>query len=448
MLEQPLDQALATVSSRRRFSVQVAWTFAARILMIFNSVVAGIIVARWLGPEGVGQLAVINVSVATIVQLGSLGLPSANIYFIAHDRNHLASAAVNSLLFSLVVGSALALGLTELATLRPAWFGFVSPQLIGIAAISIPFQLLALIGLNVFLALGQVRQFNLLDLIGQSLVLVNAVVVLILLNRGLGMLVSLNTVATVVVSLVITILLVNSGRKLHEGRAPGSEKWRADFALLRKMIRYGLKFHISILAGALIFRADLLVVNHFRGPAEAGVYSVASQVAMMLMLLPAVIATLLFPRVTAEQGRGPELTCSTTRHTTFIMLLICLATIPGSFVLPLLYGAAFKDVSIQLWILLPGVFLIGIEAVLVQYFTATGMPFAIPIFWLVTLVINICLVFALVPKFGARGAAVASTLSYSLIFTLVAYYFCSKTENTVSSFLFLRREEWRRLRAV
>src|SRR6266496_5469205 len=114
MLEQPLDQALATVSSRRRFSVQVAWTFAARILMIFNSVVAGIIVARWLGPEGVGQLAVINVSVATIVQLGSLGLPSANIYFIAHDRNHLASAAVNSLLFSLVVGSALALGLTEL----------------------------------------------------------------------------------------------------------------------------------------------------------------------------------------------------------------------------------------------------------------------------------------------------------------------------------------------
>jgi O-antigen/teichoic acid export membrane protein len=431
-----------------RFSIQVAWTFAARILMIFNSVAAGIIVARWLGAEGVGQLAVINVSVATIVQLGSLGLPSANTYFIARDRNHLASAAINSLLFSFVVGSALALGLAELATLRPAWFGFVSPQLIGIAAISIPFQLLALIGLNIFLALGQLRQFNLLDLIGQSSVLLNSLIALVILNRGLGTLVSLNTAASVVVSFCVAILLVSSARKLRERWTPGSRKWRADLSLMRKMMRYGLKFHISILAGALIFRADLLVVNHFRGAAEAGVYSVASQVAMMLMLLPAVIATLLFPRVTAEQERGSELTCRTTRHTTFVMLLICLAAIPGSFALPLLYGAAFKDVSIQLWILLPGVFLIGIEAVLVQYFTATGLPFAIPIFWLLTLVINLCLVFALVPTFGARGAALASTVSYSLVFALVAYYFCAKTGMPMSSFLFLRRNDWRKLKIV
>ena len=48
-------------------------------------------------------------------------------------------------------------------------------------------------------------------------------------------------------------------------------RWRADLALLRRMIFYGLKFHVSILAGAIIIRADLLVVNHFRGAAEAGV---------------------------------------------------------------------------------------------------------------------------------------------------------------------------------
>ena len=57
-------------------------------------------------------------------------------------------------------------------------------------------------------------------------------------------------------------------------------------ALLRRMIGYGLKFHVSILAGAIIIRADLLVVNYFRGAAEAGVYSVASQFALLLMLLP------------------------------------------------------------------------------------------------------------------------------------------------------------------
>src|SRR5215212_2793328 len=155
------------------FSSHVAWTFATRLLMIFNSVVAGIIVARWLGADGVGQLAVINVAVATIVQLGSFGLPSSNTFFIAQDQARFRSAAINSFIFALVAGSILALGLSVLASLRADWFGFVSPELIRIASISIPFQLIALIGLNILLAVGKIKEFNLLDLAGQSFVLIN-----------------------------------------------------------------------------------------------------------------------------------------------------------------------------------------------------------------------------------------------------------------------------------
>jgi len=130
--------------------------------MIFNSVVAGIIVARWLGAKGVGELAVINVAVATLVQLGSFGLPSSNTYFIAQDQERFRAAAINSLIFALLVGSILALGLSATSSLRPAWFGFVSPELVHIASISIPFQLVTLIGLNILLAVGKVKEFNLL----------------------------------------------------------------------------------------------------------------------------------------------------------------------------------------------------------------------------------------------------------------------------------------------
>ena len=73
--------------------------------MTANSVVAGIIVARWLGAEGLGQLAVINVAVATVVQLASLGLPSANTYFIAQDNRQLRAVAINSFVFALLGGS-------------------------------------------------------------------------------------------------------------------------------------------------------------------------------------------------------------------------------------------------------------------------------------------------------------------------------------------------------
>ncbi|HJY27383.1 MAG TPA: hypothetical protein VJ306_05055, partial [Pyrinomonadaceae bacterium] len=122
-----------------RFTSQIAWTFATRLLMIFNSVVAGVIVAHWLGAAGVGQLAVINVAVATIVQLGSFGLPSSNAYFVSQDQKHLRAAAVNSLIFALGVGSVLALALSAVASLRPDWFGFISSDLVHIAAVSIPF---------------------------------------------------------------------------------------------------------------------------------------------------------------------------------------------------------------------------------------------------------------------------------------------------------------------
>ena len=403
------------------FSSHVAWTFATRLLMIFNSVVAGIIVARWLGAQGTGELAVINVAVAMIVQLGSFGLPSSNTYFIAQDQARFRSAAINSLIFALVIGSILALGLSALASLRPDWFGFVSSELIRIAAISIPFQLIALIGLNILLAVGKVKEFNLLDLAGQSFVLINAVLVLLVLNRGLEMLVTLNTAASILVSIVVSSLIAISAKSLARS------EWRADLVLLRRMIGYGIKFHVSILAGAIILRADLLVVNHFRGAAEAGVYSVASQFGLLLMLLPGVIATLLFPRVTAEQDARGETTCLVTRYTTLVMFLCCLAAVPLSLLLPLVYGSAFSDATSLLLILLPGVYLMGLESVLVQHFNALGLPRAIPMYWVATLVLNLLLVFALVPRFGAQGAAIASTISYAAIFALVALHFQTST---------------------
>lgn len=408
----------------RRFSSDVAWTLGTRLLMIVNSVAAGVIVAQWLGAKGVGELAVINVAVATVVQLGSFGLPSSNTYFIAQDRAHFRAATVNSLLFAATIGTLLAVALSSLASLRPDWFGFVPLDLIRIASVQIPFQLLTLIGLNILLAVGKIREFNLLDLAAQSFVLVNALITLIALNLGLGALVKLNTATSILVSIVITSLLLKAGKTLVQSN------WRADAALLLRMIGYGLKFHISVLAGVIIFRADLLVVNHFRGAAEAGVYSVATQFSLLLMLLPGVIATLLFPRVTSEQDASGQTTWLVTKHTAVIMLICCLATVPVSFLLPLIYGAAFADATTLLLILLPGVYLIGLESVLVQHFNALGLPRVIPIYWVITLIVNLVLVFALVPQFGAYGAAIASTVSYALIFVLVAFHFQATTRRS------------------
>ncbi len=433
-------------SANQRFSTDVAWTLGAPLMMVVSSVGAGVIVARWLGAAGLGELSVLNISVTTMIQLGSAGLTSANIYFIAQDRSRLASVSLNALIFALVVGGALACGMTALAFMRESLFGAIPVVIVATAALSIPFQLITLYGLNIFLALGRVSRFNLLDVAGQSFVLINAVFALIIMRAGLQTLVSLNTLASICVSILIAWLI---GRHIanRNGRKQENEKmiWRIDAELFWRTLRYGIKFHISMLAGIIIFRADLLVVNFFRGAAEAGVYGVASQMALMIMLLPGVIATLLFPRVSAEQDVNGELTCAVTRRTVFVMAIIVAAAVPFSFALPLLYGAQFVDATVQLLILLPGVYFISIESVLVQHFNATGLPRAIPLFWVLTLAVNIALTLALAPTYGARGAAVASTISYALIFMMIALYFRARTSRALAFMLLPRAAELREM---
>ena len=422
------------------FSKNVAWTFATRIVMILSSVGTSVIVARWLGPDGFGTLAVLNVAVAVALQLGSAGLPSANTYFIARDKSSIKAVWANALTFGIFAGTLLTLGVIFLFRIQPSLFGHISTSLIVIAAVSIPFQLISLLGLNVFLGVNRVVHFNVLEAAAQSFGLLNAVLALIILSSSLRLLISLNTAAGILMALLVVWMIHRMLKGLSEGLQFG-----INIDLFKRMARYGIKFHIAVVASMLIFRADLLIVNHFRSAGEVGVYAVASQVATMLMLLPGVIGTLLLPRVASSYDARGEMTMRVTRHTAFVMLFICLAAIPASFLLPFVYGEDFNAARVQLLILLPGIYLIGIESVLVQHFSSIGLPAAIPMFWLITLGLNIALNLTFVPAFGAMAAAIISSASYALMFALVVLYFRAKTGNSFSMTLLLRPSEIRDL---
>lgn len=427
------------------FTGGVAVTFATRLLMLAGVVGSSVIVARWLGPEGFGTLAVLNATVALTLQIASAGLPSANTYFIARDRKRLGPVWANAILFAMFAGTLSALIVFALARFNPSLFGGVSWRLFGIAALSLPFQMLILLGLNVLLAVDRIGQMNLLDALSPLLMLLNAVVALIVLHATLTTLVTFNTAASIVVSLLLLWIVWRVLPAQKDRRAP-----RPDFALLKVMLAYAFKFYISIMAGYVIFRVDLLIVNHFRGASEAGVYAVASQVSFLLLMIPGVIATLLFPRVASLQDRQGAFAVQVTRNASFLMLIICLAAAAGSFLLPLIYGARFAEATTQLLILLPGVYLVGLESVLVQHFTGTDLPAAIPGFWVITLLVNLTLNLLFVSAFGARAAALNSTLSYALIFLLVAVYFCRKTGRKPGEIFLPRGQElrdlWTRMR--
>src|SRR3989442_12022863 len=68
------------------FASGVALTVVTRLLMLLGTVGSSVIVGRWLGPEGLGSLAVLNTMIVLALSIGSLGLTSANTYFIAKNQ--------------------------------------------------------------------------------------------------------------------------------------------------------------------------------------------------------------------------------------------------------------------------------------------------------------------------------------------------------------------------
>jgi len=431
---------LSRSSVGRTFSFQVAYTLLTRLVMGANSVISGVLVARWLGAKELGDLAVLNITIVYAVQLGSLGLASANTYFIARDRTRLSTIATNSLVFCFCTGTILALAVVWLAKSSPQLFTGIPLPLVVVAAAAAPFQLLSLMGLNIFLALGLVAQSNLLDLLGQSAIVVNAVLVLVILHRGLGEIIVMNAAVAIAVSTMIVVLVAR-----YISQQPGERRWQPDAALLGQMMRYGLKVHLQTIASLFLFRVDLLIVKYFRGSAEAGVYSVASQIAVLLMLLPAVISTLLFPRIAAEQDVRGVFACKVTRHATLVMFVICVAVAPLILLLPLLYGPSFSGAVKQALILLPGVYLISIASVLAQHFSGTGLPLPLPLFWIAGLAVNTVANFLVVPVYGAVGAAITSSASYALVFILISFYFQARTGNRLRDAYVIRGPELRQL---
>src|SRR5262249_53037208 len=164
------------------------------------------------------------------------------------------------------------------------------------------------------------------------LVLLNAIVVLVIFRADLTTLVSFNTAAAIVVSVAVLWAIWRLLASQKDRRA-----WRPDFPLLKQMLSYGIKFYISIMASVMIFRADLLILNDFRGAEEAGVYAVASQVSFLLLMIPGVIASMLFPRVASRQDPRGEFAVKVARQASLVMLVICIAAAAVSFILPLIY---------------------------------------------------------------------------------------------------------------
>ena len=182
-------------------------------------------------------------------------------------------------------------------------------------------------------------------------------------------------------------------------------------------LTYGIKAHIGNTVSLLNYRADLILVNYFSGPAAAGIYNVAIKLAEQLLLISKAFSTVLFPTLASlkkEDARREKLTPKMARSALWASLIASMlfAGIADPLISTLL-DKEFSEATSALLILLPGIVAFTCAQVLANDFAARGMIGTNLVIACTILAVNISLNISLIPPLGIEGAAFATSLAYA-----------------------------------
>lgn len=181
-------------------------------------------------------------------------------------------------------------------------------------------------------------------------------------------------------------------------------------------LRHGALGQLSAVAYFLLLRLDQGVLEHFRGAAEVGIYSLAVYVGEMLWLLPGALTPLLV-HSSAADASDPLRDRTAARAVRMGVGLTAAAALPlYVLAVPLLSlagGGQYAASGPALRALLPGIVAFAPGVVLAGDFIGRGRPHWNTQASVLTVVVNLAAAFLLIPSGGAVGAAWASSLAYA-----------------------------------
>ncbi len=411
------------------FIRNVSITFATKIFLLLISVITSIVVARSLGPEGKGLFQLAILAAAFTFNAANLGIGMGSGYFLGRRKVPLDQLAGTWLSLSLLIGVSV-LVVSELLAphLVPLVFPSVAAWFVTVTLFRVPFSILRINFQSLFKANNDFRRFNLVE-IAQPLALLVLFIAAIFIfpSRKLEAAVVIYPISYAVVG--ITAIVLTAGvTKLRF-------RWSGE--LVRAATRFGIQGYLAAFLGFLNLRLNLLLVNFFLEPAFVGYYSISLMMTEKIWYIPDALSVVLHPRVAhgreEDANRETAIVC---RQTVLIVLFGCVGVLLfGRFVIGLFYGERFLPAVVPLFLLLPGVFMNGVARVITSDLLARGYPRVILWAGAVSLATNISLNIVLIPRSGIAGAAVATTVSYTLNALVILGAFVGITGVSIRSIL-------------
>lgn len=371
-----------------------------------------VVLSRTLSVEGVGLFSVSYISINLAASILSCGLSSSSVYFV--DRQGFAPATIlwgNLVYCAAWLGVAfIGLGVAHVG-LSVSSYSSEHHTLVLWTLAALPAFLVLQVLPNLFQATMSFATFN-------ALLVIQPFVGLILVAIGASITadpvvaVSALTCSAWLAALIVLVACLRSST------LKGPWQRSASATYLRAALRYGFVAQVSDVLTQLNYRAAIAFVALSTGAAGVAVYAIAIQIVEKLWLPSQAISTILFPHLVEDNRDGKSIferslkVALLTLYATGLLAFVAALILP--FVMVPVFGPNFRPSIMIAWLLLPGIVLWSASRVLAHGLKAIGAVEANVTNAMITLAITLVLNLLLVPIWGVYGAAVATSITYSL----------------------------------
>jgi O-antigen/teichoic acid export membrane protein len=207
-----------------------------------------------------------------------------------------------------------------------------------------------------------------------------------------------------------------------------------------RLLNFGLRVWIGSIAGILLMRVDQLLIVPLADSFQLGIYAVAVSIAELCLLVSSAVRDVAFSSYAKEHDDA--LLGSAARFSLLASVsigIIVLATM-HLWITPV-FGDEFADVSGVAVVLILGVMLATPGSVAGAGLSARGHPGLRSLSLVVACMINLGLLFILVPERGAWGAAVATLVGNLVSSNLNIWSMSRLSSLKMTSFYMVRRAD-------
>jgi O-antigen/teichoic acid export membrane protein len=386
----------ATTTLQRR----ALGVFTTNVVVLGIAYVGSIIMARYLGADGRGLLAVILTATAVLAGLGGVGTHEAATYYASRRRRRQPFVLGNGLAHA---GALLIVSVVVAYLLMGELQRHVAPRydehIWLLAGLLVPSYYLFDLVSSLLSAEGAFTLRNRLNVTARVTTTVATLAIVGWLGWGVAGALIASAPAFLVPAVGGMPLLARNGiafsRTVH-----------------RASLRYGSRVQVGALLNFLNARFDVLVLSAFAPLATVGSYAIAQVVAELVLLFPQSLGYVLRAQV-ASGTRKDSLSAAAMRlNGTLVATCVLLVLLAGPAMITYGYGPAFHSALVPFLILVPGMWFLSTGSLVQNALSGRGRPGLSSLLAGGEVVITVGLDLLLIPAHGAVGGAIASVCAY------------------------------------